>query len=338
MKDDKVFIIAEAGVNHNGSLESALKLVDIAQEAGADAVKFQTFIPGECTGKFAVKVDYLEDSFGEDTSRYEITQQLALPFEDFITIRNHAVEKGIMFITTPDGYDSLDYVIENLDVSIIKIGSTEVTNIKFLEAIAKTKKKLIFSTGMSTLGEIEIALNIMGKHNKDITVLHCVSEYPAPFEEVNLKAMLAIKEAFKVPVGLSDHTATEEASIAAVALGARVLEKHFTIDKDLPGPDHKASMSPAELKAYVQKVRNTELLLGDGIKQPTESEKRNIEGIRRSIVADRKLEKGTVLKEEYLACKRPGSGIHPYDFDKIIGMTINKDFEEDEPIMWENLW
>ncbi len=333
--DKKVFIIAEAGVNHNGEIDKALQLVDIAMEAGADAVKFQTFKPGECTGKFAVKVDYLKKQSSSDETRFDITKKLALPYQDFRIIQEHANRKGIMFLTTPDGFESLDFVVDELDIPIIKVSSTELTHLSYLEKIAECRRPIILSTGMGFLGEIEKALEVIGKFHDKVTVLHCVSEYPVRFEDVNLRAMTTIKEAFNVPVGFSDHTVGYEAGISAVALGAVVIEKHFTIDKTLPGPDHSSSLAPQELKDFVEKIRNTELLLGNGRKMPSHSESKNIVGIRRSIVARRFLKKGTRLAADDIVCKRPGSGIHPYDLEKIIGMTVNKDIQEDEPVKWE---
>lgn len=333
----KVFIIGEAGVNHNGELKKAYELVDIAYKAKVDAVKFQTFKPGECTGKFAIKVDYVKKFSPETESRYEITKKLALPYKDFLKIQNYADKKGILFLTTPDGYESLEFVNSVLKVPIIKISSTEMTHLKFLEEVAKKCKPIIISSGMSTLNEIRIALDVMQKHNKDITVMHCTSEYPTPPHEANIKAMIAIRDAFDVKYGYSDHTLGNEASIAAVALGASVIEKHFTIDKNLRGPDHKASLSPKELKKFVEAIRKTEILLGNGKKEPTQSELKNIAGIRRSIVAGRKLKSGTHLTEGDISFKRPGSGIHPYDFEKVLGMRINKDMQEDEPLQWDYL-
>lgn len=334
---DRVFIIAEAGVNHNGEPEKAFKLVDIAYEAGADAVKFQTFKPGECTGRFAVKVDYIKNSSKDGETRYDLTKKLALPFEEFIKIQKYAENKGILFLTTPDGYESLEYVNNVLNIPIIKISSTEVTHLKFLEAAAKTSKPIVLSSGLSTLDEAKIAVEAIKKYNKDVTVLHCVSEYPAPEESLNLKAIDTIKKELGVKVGYSDHTLGVEAAVAAVALGACVIEKHFTIDKNLEGPDHKMSLSPQELKSFVLAVRKAELMMGDGIKRPSKGELKNIEGIRRSIVAAKRLQKGSCLKQGDLTFKRPGYGVHPYDYDKVIGRTLNKDLEGDEPLKWEYL-
>ena len=331
------FIIAEAGVNHNGKIHNAIALVDIAVECGADAIKFQTFLPGECTGKFAVKVKYMEDVYDDDTSRYEITQDLTLPLKDFKIISDYCKEKGIIFISTPDGQESLDFLVNDLSVAILKIASTEVTNLKFLEAVAKKGVATIYSTGLSTLAEVERGLKVMRKHNNDITVLHCVSDYPAPSNEINLKAMHTIRDAFGVEVGFSDHTEGDEACVAAVAMGAKVIEKHFTLDRNMPGPDHKASMEPPELKELIRKVRATEQMIGDGVKRRMPSELGNMTGIRRSVVAVGDLPENHVLTALNLTCKRPASGIHPYDIDKIIGMKTNRGLKDDEPIKWEDL-
>lgn len=337
MAKDKVFIIAEAGVNHNGELKKAYELVDIAYKAKVDAVKFQTFKPGECTGKFAIKVDYLKKYSDDSESRYDITKKIALPYKDFLKIQEYANEKGVLFLTTPDGYESLEYVHNVLNVPIIKVSSTEVTHLKFLEEVAKKKKTIFFSTGMSTLKEIEIALGVMKKHNDDITVLHCVSEYPTPPKDVNLRAMVTIKNSFGVNVGYSDHTLGIEAAIAAVAFGAVVIEKHFTIDKTLPGPDHKSSLSPEELKCFVKAIRRVKTMIGNGIKEPTAAELKNIAGIRRSIVAARNLRRGVRLQEKDVTFKRPGYGIHPYDYEKVMGAILKKNMVEDEPLQWEYL-
>lgn len=334
---DKVFIIAEAGVNHNAELKKGYELVNIAYEANADAVKFQTFQPGECTGIFAIKVDYLKKSSQRDETRYSITKNLALPYSDFLKIQRYAKKKGILFLTTPDGYKSLEYVDKVLNIPIIKISSTEITHLKFIDKVAKKKKPIILSTGISTLGEIERALQVIYQYHKKVTVLHCTSEYPASPEEVNLRAMITIYNAFKVKVGYSDHSLGFEASIAAVALGASVIEKHFTINKTLIGPDHKFSLSPQELKDFVKAIRKTEAILGDGIKRPMPSELKNIDGIRRSIVASRDLKKGTHLSVKDFTFKRPGYGVHPYYCERIVGMAINKNFVQDEPIEWKHL-
>ena len=334
---NQVYIVAEAGVNHNGDLKMALDLVEAAKKAGADAVKFQTFFPGECTGKFAVKVNYLEDAMEKDQTRYDLTSTYTLPIEDFKKIKAHCDKLGIEFITTPDGEESLKFIVEELGVKKIKTSSTDVTNLPFLKKIASYNIPIIFSTGLSTLGEIEQALHVMQQYHSNISILHCISEYPAPPEEVNLRAIKTIREAFKLNVGFSDHTLGNDAAVGAVCFDAHIIEKHFTLDRNLNGPDHKASLDPTELTAFVKAIRNAEKMLGNGIKEPSISEKENITGIRRSIVAKQDLKTGTVLTEELLACKRPGYGIQPLDLEKVIGFKINTDLKEDQPLLWEHL-
>lgn len=338
LKFKKVFIIAEAGVNHDGSLNQAFKLIDIAANAKADAVKFQTFQPGECTGRFSFKVDYINKTTSKDESRYDMSARLALSYDDFRKLKNYSEKKGILFLSTPDGYESLHFLVDELDIPLIKVGSTEVTHLEFLKEVAKKNRPIIFSTGMSTLGEVETGLDIMCHYtNKEIVLLHCTSEYPTPYNEANLRAMVTLQDCFKRPVGLSDHTTGFEATIAAVALGAKVIEKHFTIDNGIPGPDHKASLSPDELSKFVEGIRRTEILLGDGIKRPTPSELKNMSGIRRSIVAASTLQKGTLLTKEILTFKRPGTGINPEFIDIVDGMKINRDLDTDEPLQWNDL-
>lgn len=333
----QTFIIAEAGVNHNAQVENAFKLIEIAKAAKADAVKFQIFKEGECTGKFATKVNYLEKTSRSDETRYEITRKLILNFEDFAKIKEHADNVGIEFIATPDGEESLNYLADKLQVKRIKIASTEVTNLPFLEMIARKNVETILSTGLSNLGEVEIAVNRMMKINKNLKLLHCVSEYPAPIEDLNLKAIQTMQKAFNLDVGFSDHSLGYEASMLAVGLGATILEKHFTIDKKMEGPDHQASLEPHELTQYVNKIREAELMLGSGSKKPSNTEIKNMQGIRRGLVAKGVLKKGTILAQECIAIKRPSSGIHPYDIDKVIGFKLNTDLQDDEPITWNHL-
>lgn len=336
LSDNRVFLIAEAGVNHNGDIEIARKLIDVAAESGADAVKFQTWKPGELTGKFAIKVKYIDN--GSDETRYDISKNLALPYPVFKELKTYANKKGILFLSTPDGFESLDFLVDKLDMPIIKISSTEITHLAFLRAVAGKNRPVILSTGMSTLGEVERCVQILHTNPcSNHVLLHCTSEYPAPLEEVNLKAMVTMREAFKMRVGFSDHTPGCEAAIASVALGATVVEKHFTVDKTLPGPDHKASLSPEELNHFVGSIRRTEELLGDGIKKPSHSELRNINGIRRGVVAARELSKGTVLSREMLAAKRPFIGIEPEQLSCFIGHILRRSLSEDEPIHWDDI-
>lgn len=332
-----VFIIAEAGVNHNGSLELAKKLVDMSVECGADAVKFQTFKAHETTGVFAEKADYQKENMKIEESQYEMIKKLELPFEYFREIQQYCNQKGIIFLSTPDGEESLNFLME-LDIPMIKVGSTEVTNPEFLKKVAKTSKSIILSTGMSNLGEVEQALDmIYSAGNSDVQIMQCTTDYPTEYNDVNLLAMVTMKDAFKVPVGLSDHTLSNEAAIAAVALGAVVIEKHITLDRNMEGPDHKASMPPNEFKTYIQSIRNTEKLLGDGIKKPTMRERNIMKDVRRSIVAAYDLDPGTVLTKDMLSFKRPGNGIKPELANVLAGKVVKRSIKKDELIRWEYL-
>lgn len=332
-----VYIIAEAGVNHNGDLELAKKLIDMAKECGADAVKFQTFKAEESTGIRADKAAYQKKNVMMHESQFDMIKKLELPFVDYALLKEYCEKKNIDFISTPDGEESLKCLVD-MNVSRIKIGSTEVTNYPFLEKIAKSNKPIILSTGMSTLGEVERAVDVLLENGAvDLELLHCTTNYPTAFEEVNLRAMLTMRDAFHLPVGYSDHTPGFEAAVAAVAMGAVVIEKHITLDKELPGPDHKASMSPKEFDEYVRHIRNTEKLLGDGKKRPTANEKVMMQQVRRSILAARDLKAGTVLTEEMLCLKRPGTGIAPEFVPLIVGRKIKRDKEKEETITWEDI-
>ncbi|MGE5328827.1 MAG: N-acetylneuraminate synthase [Deltaproteobacteria bacterium] len=334
---NKVFIIAEAGINHNSDLEIAKRLVDMAIECGADAIKFQTFKAYESTGIFADMAQYQKENFQKEKSQYEMLKELELSFNCFEEIQKYCKQKGITFISTPDGTESLDFLV-SIDVPLIKIGSTEVTNFEFLKEIARKGKPIILSTGMSTIGEVEEALNaIYSTGNTQVQLMHCTTDYPTPLQDVNLKAMITLKEAFKVPVGLSDHTIGYEAAIAAVALGAEIIEKHITLDKCMKGPDHKASMPPSEFKQYVQAVRNTEKLLGDGIKRPTEREIIIMKDVRRSIVAASDLNEGTILSKEMLKYKRPADGIEPKFVYILEGKRLKRNLLKDESIKWSDI-
>ncbi|MBZ5557422.1 MAG: N-acetylneuraminate synthase family protein [Acidobacteriia bacterium] len=332
-----VFIVAEAGVNHNGDLALAKKLVDAAARAGVDAVKFQTWKPGECTGRFAIKVDYLAES-GEADSRYDLSRRLCLPYDAFRELQPYCAERGVLFLSTPDGFESLDFLADELRMPIIKIGSTEVTHLKFIEKAASKQRPILLSTGLSRLGEIERCVDAVRRQTSaPLTLLQCTSEYPAPPDEVNLRAMRTLADVFGTPVGLSDHTSGIDASVAAVALGASVIEKHFTLDTTMPGPDHKASLDPDELGRLVTSIRVTERMLGDGIKQPTASERRNLAGIRRGVVAARAIRGGTRLTADMMTAKRPYVGLDPADAELLVGRTVNRDLAEDEPIRWKDV-
>lgn len=328
----KVFIIAEAGVNHNGDLELAKKLIDAARDANVDAIKFQTFKANKLVSKKADKADYQKINTGNDESQFEMIKKLELDFESHIELIRYCEYKEIMFLSTPFDLDSID-LLDKLRIDILKIPSGEINNLPYLEKIAKLNKKIILSTGMSNLREVEEALSILKKNGaKDITLLHCNTEYPTPMEDVNLKAMQTMKDLFKIDVGYSDHTLGIEVPIAAVAMGATVIEKHFTLDKKMEGPDHKASLEPDELKKMVVAIRNIEKSLGDGVKRPSNSEKKNKDIARKSIVSNRQIKKGEILTEENITIKRPGNGISPMKWYDILGSIATKDYNEDELI------
>jgi N-acetylneuraminate synthase len=332
-----VFIIAEAGVNHNGDINLAKKLIDAAKEANVDAVKFQTFKTEKIVGKFADMAEYQKENLKTQESQYEMIKKLELSYESFKELKHYCDEKEIMFLSTPDDEESLNFLI-GLNVTMIKIGSTEITNLSYLKKISKKNLPIVLSTGMSTLGEVETALStIYEEGNRNVTLLHATTDYPTQYEDVNLRAMVTLKSAFNVPVGYSDHTLEYEAAVAAVAMGAVVIEKHFTLDKNMEGPDHKASLNPEELNEFVIKIRNTEKLLGDGIKRPTKREKKIISQVRRSIVAANNLKKGTIITEEMLQIKRPGNGIKPEMISILIGRKLKRDIMEDELIKWDDI-
>ncbi len=330
----KVFIIAELGVNHNGSVEIAKRMIDVAVEAGADAIKLQTFKAERVISRFAPKAEYQQLTTGKDESQLEMAKKLELDIGAHKELINYCKEKGIFFLSAPFDLESID-LLNKLGLRMLKIPSGEITNLPFLRKIAKLRKKIILSTGMSDLKEIKNALDVLvkfGTEKKDIAVLHCNTEYPTPYEDVNLLAMLSIKEAFDVEVGYSDHTLGIEIAIAAVALGATIIEKHFTLDKNMRGPDHRASLEPAELKAMVKSIRNIEIALGSPIKKPSPSELKNKPIARKSIVALRDIKKGEVFTEKNITVKRPGIGISPMDWERLIGKTAKKAFKEDELI------
>lgn len=332
-----VLIIAEAGVNHNGKIDLAKKLVDVAVECGADAIKFQTFKAYETSGEFAEKAQYQKENMEGEENQYEMIKKLELPFESFREIQNYCIKKEITFISTPDGSESLEF-LTSINVPFIKIGSTEVTNLSFLKEVGRKGKPIILSTGMSNLGEVEAAIEaIYSTGNTNVKLMHCTTDYPTRLEDVNLNAMVTMREAFKVSVGLSDHTLTNEAAVAATALGAQFIEKHITLDRSLEGPDHKASMPPEEFKMYVKSIRNCEKLLGDGIKRASEREKNIMKDVRRSIVAVRNMNSGTVITEKDIAFKRPSSGISPQFLEIVIGREIKRNLKKDEPITWKDI-
>lgn len=329
---NKVFIIAEAGVNHNGSIDLAKELIDKASEAGADAVKFQSFKAESLVTKNAGKAEYQKEATGNYESQFDMIKKLELDYDRHEELLNYCKLKNIMFLSSPFDLESIE-LLNRLGLEIFKVPSGEITNLPYLRKIGSLKKKVILSTGMSTLGDIEKALEILRiSGTTDITILHCNTEYPTPIADVNLKAMNTIKDAFKIDVGYSDHTLGIEVPIAAVALGARIIEKHFTLDKTMEGPDHRASLEPNELKKMVRCIRNIEQALGDGIKRLTESESQNINIVRKSIVARKDIKKGEVFSEKNLLIKRPGDGISPMRWDEIMGRKAKKEFIEDELI------
>ena len=330
-----VFIIAEAGVNHNGDINLAKKLVDAAAEAGADAVKFQTFIPEKVVSTYAPKADYQIETTGSDESQLDMIRKLYLDFDEFDELYRYCKQRGITFMSTAFDLDSLDYLV-SLGVKCLKIPSGEVTNLPLLLAVACTGLPVIMSTGMCEMDEIEFARNELLKNGTtELTILHCNTEYPTPYEDANLRAMLDIKERFGGKVGYSDHTLGIEAPIAAVALGAEVIEKHFTLDRNMVGPDHSCSLEPDELKDMVQKIRHIELALGSGKKTVSDSEKKNKNIARKSIVAARHINRGDVLTADDLDVKRPGGGVSPILWFDVIGTRAVKDFEPDELIVLE---
>ena len=330
----KVFIIAEVGVNHNGSLELAKKLIDVAVEAGADAVKFQTFKADKLVSKHAQKADYQKQTTSTDESQYDMIKKLELDDNAHRILIRYCKEKEIMFLSTPFDHDSIDLLI-SFEMPIFKIPSGEITNLPYLRHIGRLGKEVILSTGMANLNEVQDALEVLikaGTSKEKITVLHATTEYPCPIGEVNLHAMQTIKAAFGVKVGYSDHTQGIEVPIAAVAMGACVIEKHFTLDRTLEGPDHKASLEPDELKAMAQAIRHIELALGDGVKRPSESEQKNIPVARKSILASRPIEIGETFSDNNLIVKRPGNGISPMRWDEVVGHKATRNFSADELI------
>lgn len=327
-----VYIIAEAGVNHNGNIEIAKEMVDSAKAAGADCIKFQTFVSKNIVSKNAKKAEYQQQSTAANESQLEMLKKLELSFEEFIELNNYCRIKDIEFLSTGFDFDSIDF-LSSLNMKRWKIPSGEITNLPYLIKIAKLNKPIILSTGMSTMEEIKDALDILVKYGAgEITVLHCTTEYPTPYGDVNLSAMNIIKQKFNVPVGYSDHTKGIHISIAAVARGATVIEKHFTLNRKMEGPDHKASLEPTELKEMVNAIRNIEVAIGDGNKIPASSEVKNIVIARKSIVANRCIKKGEVFTEENITVKRPGNGISPMKWFEVIGNVAKRDFEEDELI------
>ena len=333
---NQTLIIAEAGVNHNGSIELAKKLVEKAKEAGVDYIKFQTFKASKLVTKAAKQAEYQQKNIGkEGDSQYQMLKKLELSPEEHEVLIDYCHQLGIKFFSTAFDFDSIDY-LHSLNLGLWKIPSGEVTNYPFLKRIAAINEPTILSTGMCDMEDVRAAVNALYKNGlskENLILLHCNTEYPTPFEDVNLKAMDALRQEFGVEVGYSDHTKGIEVPIAAVALGATVIEKHFTLDRNMEGPDHKASLEPDELKAMVSAIRNIEKAVGgDGTKHVSESEKKNIAIARKSIVAACDIKAREVFTEQNLTVKRPGNGISPMKWDEIVGKTAIRDFAEDELI------
>lgn len=330
----RTLIIAEAGVNHNGSLELAKKLALTAKNCGADIVKFQTAKLDLLVSRHAHMADYQKKNVGAEMSQRDMLKKLLLTYEEFTELAAYCREIDVCFLSTPFDMESIDF-LEKLGCSMWKVPSGEITNLPYLEKIARTHKKTVLSTGMSTLDEVREALSVLEANGAgEITLLHCTTQYPAPFEEVNLNAMLTLRSEFGKEVGYSDHTAGIEIPIAAVAMGASIIEKHFTLDRNMEGPDHKASLEPDELQAMIRAIRNIEKAMGSGEKKPVKSEIANIAVARKSITAVRNIEKGEILTEENLTTKRPGNGISPMNWYKVLGTKATRDFQEDELIEW----
>ncbi|HBG87688.1 MAG TPA: N-acetylneuraminate synthase [Marinilabiliaceae bacterium] len=334
--NDRTIIIAEAGVNHNGSIELAKRLIDAAAKAGADYVKFQTYKTERIVSKNAPKAEYQQKNMqAEDKSQFEMLKALELSEEMHVVLIDYCRNRGVKFLSTAFDESSIDY-LNSLNIELFKIPSGEITNKPYLQHIARQKKPVILSTGMSTISEIGDAVQILsdtGINKGNITVLHCNTEYPTPMEDVNLMAMLYIKNKLDVKIGYSDHTLGIEVPIAAVALGATVIEKHFTLDRNMTGPDHRASLEPNELTAMVQAIRNVEKALsGSGVKEPSLSEMKNISAARKSILARKRINKGEIFTVENISVKRPGGGISPMMWDEVIGSKAKRNFEEDEAI------
>lgn len=354
----RCLIVAEIGVNHNGSLSSALELIDAAVEAGADAVKFQTFKAESVISRFAPKAEYQKSTTSSNESQLDMVRKLELTFDDHRSLVQHCVNRGIQYLSTPFDIDSARFLISELQISQVKIPSGEITNAILLHEVARLGRPVILSTGMSTLSEVENALGVLAfgylglaqrpsveafkeAYASDaglavlvdkVSLLHCTTEYPAPFEDINLCAMGTLRSAFGLQVGLSDHSEGIAIAIAARALGAVIIEKHFTLDRTLPGPDHHASIEPPQFEAMVTGIRQVEMALGDGRKRPTFSELKNIPIARKSLVAARPIRSGDMFSESNVAAKRPGDGVSPYKYWAMLGRTANRDYEEDEAL------
>ena len=329
----KTLIIAEAGVNHNGQLDIALKLCDEAKKCGADVVKFQTWITDNIITKNVDRAEYQKENTNNNDSQYEMLKKLELSFDDFKIIKKHCDEIGIMFASTADDKDSLDFLAD-LGIPFIKVGSGDIGNVSYLRYIGSKNKPVILSTGMSTLEDINISLDALRQGGcKDITLLHCTTNYPCPMEDVNLNAIDTLRKEYNLPIGYSDHTKGIEVAIAAVSKGATIIEKHFTLDRNMDGPDHLASTEPGEFKKMIDSIRNIEKALGSGIKEPTNDEKDISKVVFKRIVATKQIKKGETITEEMITCKRNDLGEPARNYDKVVGSIANKDYSIDEGII-----
>lgn len=327
-----IYIIAEAGNNHNGRFDLAVRLVDAAVAAGADCVKFQTFRTGEVVSRRAPKANYQKTAAGDGKSQFEMLKKLELSYDDFIRLRDYCIKSRIQFLSTAFDLPSVEF-LQTLGLPFWKIPSGEITDLPCLLAVAKTRKPVLLSTGMSRMEEIRAAMDVLEENGvPKITLLQCNTEYPTPFDDVNLNAMQTMRRRFSVEVGYSDHSTGIEVPIAAAALGASVIEKHLTLDRNMEGPDHRASLEPQEFAAMTASIRNIERAMGSGVKTPSRSERKNIDAARKSIVARRTIKKGEVFSENNLAAKRPGSGLSPMRWFEVLGLEAKRDFEEDELI------
>lgn len=335
-KNNPVFIIAEAGVNHNGDIHLAKKLVDTAALAGVDAVKFQTFKTEDLTTRDAEMAEYQVDNIGESASQFEMIKKLELGYDEFIELQHYCSSKGILFLSTPHTLDAMRFL--DPIVPAFKIGSGDLTNLPFLKELANLGKPILLSTGMSTLDEVRDAVQtILDRGNDHLALLHCVTNYPAAMEDMNLRAIETLQREFNLVVGFSDHSSGYVASVAAVSLGAVILEKHFTIDRTLPGPDHKASLDPEQLREYVRLIRTTESSLGDGIKKPASCEIAIKDVARKSLVAIQDIKAGTLLEQSMIGIKRPGTGIPPKFMTELIGRRTKVDIRNDSLLHWDML-
>ena len=333
MKTNKTLIIAEAGVNHNGDIQIAKKLIDKAHEAGADIVKFQTGLPKNVISVHAQKAEYQkENTRNFDESQLEMANKFALAYDDFKELKEYSKEKGIMFLSTPFDLESIEF-LHSIGMKLWKIPSGEITNYPYLKKIASYKEPIIMSTGMCTIEEVKDAINVLKNNGaSNIRLLHCTTDYPTVYKDVNLNAMKTLKDCFNVEIGYSDHTLGIEVPIAAVAMGATIIEKHFTLDRNMEGPDHKASLEPNELATMIKSIRNIEDAFGESEKVPTKNEIKNQQVARKSIIAKKNIKKGEIFTEENLTTKRPGTGISPMKWNEVIGQEAKRDFEEDELI------